>query len=237
MLNLHSGGEEVSFEALRAVPVPAATATHHPIAHYRLVDAVRNTLRNYGHEVIEEHHAIDKDGARYFGLMQLKSEYGDYTDVCGLRNSSDKSFPVGLAFGGQVFVCSNLSFLGNHVIKRRHTAHAWRDMHGLLAELIEPLALERQKQHSAFERFKAALLAPMQADHAIMQLYRDGVLNQQRITEVAATYENPPHDWGDKTAWRLFNCVTHSLTGRVAENPNLTRQLHETLEGVCERIA
>jgi hypothetical protein len=48
-------------------------------------------------------HAITQDGARYFGLMSLRSPYGDYTDTVGLRNSHDKSFPIGLAFGSRVW--------------------------------------------------------------------------------------------------------------------------------------
>jgi hypothetical protein len=45
----------------------------------------------------------------------------------GLRNSHDKSFPVGIAFGSRVFVCDNAAFIADHVIKRRHTANAKRD--------------------------------------------------------------------------------------------------------------
>jgi len=46
----------------------------------------------------------------------------------------------------------------------------------------------------------------------------------------------PPHDWGDETAWRLFNATTFALTGRVAENPAATRQLHDVIDGVCETV-
>jgi hypothetical protein len=53
-----------------------------------------------------ESHAITQDGARYFGLMSLRSPYGDYTDTVGLRNSHDKSFPIGLAFGSRVWLAN-----------------------------------------------------------------------------------------------------------------------------------
>ena len=48
--------------------------------------------------------------------------------------------------------------------------------------------------------------------------------------------ENPPFDWGDRTAWRLFNAATHVLAGRVAENPVITRQLHQIIDGVCQHV-
>jgi hypothetical protein len=90
---------------------------------------------------LEEHHALDHDGMRYFGLMSLRSTYAGFRGTLGLRNSHDKSTPIGIAFGSQVFVCSNLAFIGDHVIRRRHTANAKRELPGLLMEIIEPLAL------------------------------------------------------------------------------------------------
>jgi hypothetical protein len=47
--------------------------------------------------------------------------------------------------------------------------------------------------------------------------------------------ENPGHDWGEKIGWRLFNAATYALTGRIAENPQITRNLHQVIDGVCQR--
>ena len=60
--------------------------------------------------------------------MSLKSPYGDYTDTLGLRNSHDKTFPIGIAYSSRVFVCDNLAFMGDHVIRRKHTAKAKREL-------------------------------------------------------------------------------------------------------------
>jgi hypothetical protein len=62
--------------------------------------------------------------------MTLRSPYDDYTDTVGLRNSHDKSFPIGIAFGSRVFVCDNLAFHGEHVIRRKHTVKAKRELPG-----------------------------------------------------------------------------------------------------------
>lgn len=55
----------------------------------------------------------------------------------------------------------------------------------------------------------------------------------QRIADVLKVYEEPPHDWGDRTAWRLFNAATFALAGKVAEQPQLTEELHKVIDGVC----
>jgi hypothetical protein len=232
-LMLHRGAEPIDYDGLRSLITPEATPTHVPIPHFRVVDMARHTLGFYGHEIVAEHHGVTEDGARYFGLLSLRSPYGDYTDTVGLRNSHDKKFPIGLAFGSRVFVCDNLSFHGEHVIKRKHTANAKRDLPGLVGQIIEPLAEHRERQHRTFERYKATPLLAHQADHAILSMYRGGIINVTRIAEVVRQYDEPEHDWGDRTAWRLFNAATFALTGQVAENPAITRQLHQVIDGVC----
>ena len=117
-----------------------------PVPHHEIVELVRYTLGFYGHEIFEEHHAITPEGARYFGLLSLRSPYGDYTDTVGLRNSHDKSFPIGIAFGSRVFVCDNLAFIGDHVIRRKHTAKAKRELPGLVTEIVQPLRDQRIAQ-------------------------------------------------------------------------------------------
>ena len=69
-----------------------------------------------------------------------------------------------------------------------------------------------------------------------MALYRKGVINVQRIAQVAQQWEEPEHDWGYKTAWRLFNAATFALNGKVAENPSVTGDLHRVIDGVCHRL-
>lgn len=235
-LMLHTGGEAIAYDALRALPVPVATASHVPIPHHSVVDMVKYSLGFFGHELLEEHHATTPDGMNYFGVLSLRSPYGDYTDMVGLRNSHKKQFPIGIAIGSRVFVCDNLAFNADHVIKRKHTANAKRDLPGLVAEVIEPLGEARKAQALAFERYKALSLPDELADQGIMSMYRRGVINLTRIGDVLKAYEEPPHDWGDKTPWRLFNAATFALTGKVAENPTITRQLHDVIDGVCERL-
>lgn len=236
MLMLHRGAEAIDFDTLTALSTPDATKSHVPIRHTDVVDMVKYALGYYGHAVVEEHHAIAEEGHRYFGLLQLKSQYGDYTDTVGLRNSHDKSFPVGIAFGSQVFVCDNLAFTADHVVKRRHTANLKRDLPGIVAEIVEPLQQVRKLQHEKIERYRETPLLDHQADHIIMELYRHGVINLQRIAEVNRQYHEPDYDWGQRTAWRMFNATTVTLTGRVAEKPAVTAKLHEVIDGVCEIV-
>jgi len=235
-LMLHAGANAVTYDALRAVPVPPPTETHVPVPHHEIVELMRYTLGFHQHEIAEEHHAVTPDGARYFGLMCLRSPYGQYTDMLGLRNSHDKSLPIGIAFGSRVFVCDNLAFSADHVIKRKHTVRAKRELPGLLADIIQPLKVQRIAQNQKLITYKGTALDDAAADHAIMDMYRRDIIGVQAIGHVLKAYDDPPHDWGDRTAWRLFNAATFALAGKVAERPDLTKQLHAVIDGTCQRL-
>lgn len=233
-LMLHAGAEPVTYEELQVVHTPEGTSSHVPIPHHRIVDIVRHMLSFYGHEVTDEHHGVTKDGSRYFGVLCLKSNYGDYTDMVGLRNSHDKSMPVGLAFGNRVFCCDNMAFIADQVVRRKHTMKARHELPALISELVEPLANQRHLQHLAFNRYKATPVTPQLAHHAIMQMFKEDVINVTRIPDVLEQWERPAHDWGEQTAFRLFNAATFALNGRVAENPAATTRLHRIVDTVCE---
>jgi hypothetical protein len=82
-LCLHAGAEPIDYDGLRDLTVPEATPTHVPLAHHRLVDLVKATLGMYGHIIAEEHYGVMPDGSNFFGVLSLKSTYGNYTDICG----------------------------------------------------------------------------------------------------------------------------------------------------------
>jgi hypothetical protein len=236
-LLLHVNADTVEYDDLRQLETPAPTATHVPIPHFRVVDLLKTTLGMFGHEVTAEHHGVTNDGMRYFGLLSLRSTYTGYEDTVGLRNSHDRSFPVGIGFGSRVFVCDNMAFMADHVIKRKHTANLKRDLPGIVGELIEPLALHREAQAATIRKYRTVQLTDHQADHAILELYREGVINIQRVPDVMAQWEHPTFpDLDDRNAWRLFNAVTFALNGRVIENPQATPKLHRIIDTVCEEV-
>src|SRR5438874_6392219 len=146
-----------------------------------------------------------------------------------------RSFPVGVGFGNRVFVCDNLAFIADHVIKRKHTANLKRDLPGVIGELIEPLALHRESQHRTIDRYRHTMLTDMQADHAIMGMYREGIINVQRIADVEKQWREPAFAEfkEERSAWRLFNAATYALTGRMVERPDATPKLHRVIDAVC----
>src|SRR5216683_2162953 len=116
----------------------------------------------------------------------------------------------------------SVAFSGHHVIRRKHTLNLKRDLPGLIGGIIEPLAIQREAQHRQQLEHYRATPTDDSADQAIMQMYRNQVIGVQKIADVLRQWEEPSHDWGDKTSWRLFNATTFALTGRVSENLRAT---------------
>ena len=233
---LHAGAEPVDYVGLRALSTPVATSTHVPVAHHSVVDMVKYALGYHGHELVQEDYGVTPDGDKFFGVLSLKSPYGDYTDMVGLRNSHNKTFPISIAIGSRVFVCDNLAFSAEIVIKRRHTLNAKRDLPRLVGEVIEPLGDARKAQAIRYDRYKALPLPDLMFNHGVMEMYRQGIINLTRIGDVVNAYDHPPFDWGNDSPWKLFNATTYALTGKVAENPQATSKLHDVIDGICTRM-
>src|SRR5690606_2830924 len=114
-LLLHCGGSTLTSEELSAVPTPPPTASWFPIPHIDLLTEVEDQLIGSGFEVGSTVHAVSHAGARYFGILNVRSSNTKETDygwIVGLRNSHDKTYPAGLVAGTRVFVCDNLAFTG-----------------------------------------------------------------------------------------------------------------------------
>ena len=106
-----------------------------------------------------------------------------------------------------------------------------RELPALLADTLRPLQDQRASQNQRLATYKET--SDQLADHAILDLYRREVIGVQAIGHVSKTFDELPHDWGDRTACRLFNAPTYALAAKVAEWPDLTKQLHNVIDGVA----
>ena len=83
-----------------------------------------------------------------------------------------------------MIVCDNLAFAADHVIRRKHTVRAKRELPALLSDIIIPLKEQQQSQNTRLLTYKEAMLDESQVDHAIMQMYRKEVIGVQAIQNV-----------------------------------------------------
>ena len=156
-------------------------------------------------------------------LKRGKSKLGKNTRKSlsvGVRNSIDKSFPIGFAAGSRVFVCDNLAFSAELLIKRRHTLNGLKAFGSAIANGVASLASFRDGEESRIRVLTATELDPVHANHLILSAFRRGIINSQQIADVCNEWEKPRHDdFAPRTAWSLLNCFTEILKPRAISNP------------------
>jgi hypothetical protein len=94
---------KISREQLARVPTPPATATHQPIPHHEIIEALVESLSFRQIAVIQEEYAVSKDGMKMFGVLDLEALLVPRCRFAvGIRNSHDKSMRLGLTIGARL---------------------------------------------------------------------------------------------------------------------------------------
>lgn len=233
-LCLHAGAQQVDREVLSTSRTPEATESWTPIPHFELIDQVERALGGQNLRVVNEAHALGRDGQRYFGLLQVANciDTEEYSYVVGLRNSHDKSFPAGLVVGSQVFVCDNLAFSGEIKIARRHTTFIRRDLPGLTARAVGQLADKWMDEGKKIEAMKSTELNNERAHHLLIKALDCRAIVATDVPKVLREFRAPKHPEfaADMNVWRFFNAVTEVNKGCGIFNlPRRTQALYGLL--------
>ena len=232
-LILHHGAHGVDRSALLRVPTPEPTSTWQPIAHAELLSQVESALPRYGLAKVSEAHGLTHDGARYFGLLEVRGPQHneEYIQVVGVRNSHDKRLPAGVAAGSQVVVCSNLMFTGEIKVFRKHTSNILRDLPMLIGRAIEQLLARWHDQDRWIARFKNCSLSDRDAHDLTIRALDRGVICGSQIPKVLSDWREPQYAaFQRRTLWSWFNSVTEHLKGNLPLLPRRTAALY----GLCD---
>lgn len=222
---LHSGGWDATIGEVRAVPVPEPTATWHPIGHEELVEKVLYELPRFQLENAGTKLALANEGNRFFGLVKCArmSDRSDYGLVIGIRNSYDKSFATELCAGTQVFICDNLSFHGESMMRRKHTSNLHRDLPVIIYQLLGDLQHTVARTDSEIATWKAAKLDGTVRDHVLVEAARRRAIPWSAMPKVLEIHHEDDRFEKD-SVWSFFNAFTS-----WAKERSPAQQMNETL--------
>jgi hypothetical protein len=220
-LVLHAGGRLVTPDELRNCTTPPAEGRWHPVPHARVLGAVKETLTGAGYRVASEKLALARHNARFFGVLTLEAPLAQGVGLSvGVRNSVDKSFPLGFAAGSHCFVCDNLAFRAELLVRRKHTANGMKAFGAAIAGAVAGLASFREVEAARIKRMAELELTPVMASHLILSAFRRGIISSLQLPRVCEAWEDPPHvDFKPRTAWSLFNAFTEVLKPRAVTAP------------------
>jgi hypothetical protein len=203
----------ITREELALVPTPPGTATHRPIPHVEVVNALVETLgfRHIG--VVRDEYAVSRDGMKMFGVMELDQGMHGARFALGIRNSHDKSFRLAVTVGYRVFVCENLAFSGDFApVLAKHSKHF--SLQNALSVGVDDMQRNFKPMVDGVERWRAAQLSDTSARLIIYRAFIEGELEVPRhlARAVHEEYFNPRHDdFAPRTIWSLSNAFTSSF--------------------------
>ena len=213
-LLLHSGGEAASMEDLAAIPLPKETHSYKPVSHQALATMLgamaSDLLPEF--ELVNTQFGLARDGAQMFGVHTLKNGHSSMGLSIGSSNSYNKSLSVGIAVGGQVFVCDNLMLTGEVTVLKKHTLNVMSSIEALaLSAIYKSRSAFNQIQEDA-ETMKDIPLSDEDAYRTIGLLYGNGIITPRQIPVVKNEWLKPSHDdFEGRNVWSFYNACTESL--------------------------
>jgi len=218
---MHVGARDIDRAELNVIEAPPSTQTWYPLKHTDVLDTVCQTLDGAGFGVESTQLSVARDNARFFGTLRLSNRVNDIASIAvGIRNSVDKSFPIGFCVGTRVFVCDNLAFRSEIVIARKHTRHGQTRFNEAVAKAVQGLHQYQAAEEVRIQQLQAWELSEDAANSLILRSFEASIVSMRLLPAVIREWRNPPiEDFAPRTGWSLLNCFTSALKERQRRNP------------------
>lgn len=220
-LVLHAGGTLATLDDLRNCKTPPPEGRWHPVSHIQVLDTVKEMLHGAGYVIKTEKYGLARQDARFFGILNLETPLAHGVGLSvGIRNSVDKSFPLGFAAGSHCFVCDNLAFRSELLVRRKHTVNGMKAFGTAISAAVAGLVSFREAEAERIRRMTGMELSAAQASHVILTAFRRGIISSLQLPKVCHEWEEPRHEaFRPRTAWSLFNAFTEVLKPRAVAAP------------------
>ncbi len=210
---LISSNSKIGRAELAEVPTPAATATHRPIPHHKIVEALVETLSFRQIGVVNEEYAVSPDGMKMFGVLDLATGFEGCRFSIGIRNSHDKSFRLAITTGLRVLVCENMAFTGDFTpVLAKHSKNF--SLQDSLAIGVDRMQRNFEPMRRQTEQWRQQQLLPASAKLMIYRAFIEGDLQAPKHLAgvVHDLYFNPKYEeFQPRTMWSLSNAFTSAF--------------------------
>jgi hypothetical protein len=172
----HRGAVGVGKDALSLIDAPEPTETWFPLKHSEVLETVENTLGSSGFAIANAQLSVSHEDKRFFGVLDIRSEVAEGVSLSvGIRNSCDKTFPIGFCCGTRTFVCDNLAFSAEIVISKKHTRFGEERFREGIAKAVSSLHQFRTVEAARIEKLQRRILQSHEADSIILRSGEKGI--------------------------------------------------------------
>jgi hypothetical protein len=223
-LSLHCGAREVTRDELAALPCPPPTKTWAPVGHGRVLTTALATLGEAGFAIEKMRLGVSNDAGRFFGTLDLSTPLtpdGTVTLAVGVRNSVNKTFPMGFCAGSRVFVCDNLAFRSDLMVRRKHSPNGVAHFSADIATAVMQLASFKDAETARIALMAETTMPDERADSLILRAAVErGIIPLRSIPHVVKEWKEPRHElFQPRTVWSLFNAFTSAFVSMQESNP------------------
>jgi hypothetical protein len=209
----HCGSNKITREELALVLTPEATATHRPVPHHRIVEALIETLGFRHLNVVRDEYAVSENGMKMFGVLDLETEWSGVHFAIGVRNANDKSMRLALTVGYRVFVCDNMAFSGDFSpVLHKHTSRL--DLVDMISVGVDKIQRNFEPLGRQIEEWRGREITTDRAKLAIYGAFVEGKLTAPRhlLPAVHKQYFEPAfEEFKPRTFWSLSNAFTSAF--------------------------
>jgi len=198
---------------LAAVPTPLGTATHRPVPHAEVVEALVETLSFRHIGVVAEEYAVSKDGMKMFGVLDLDTGMPGCRFSIGVRNSHDRSMRLAAVVGVRVMVCENMAFSGDfQPVLAKHSKHF--SLQNALSIGVDQMQRNFEPMRRQVEEWRSQQISTVAAKLIIYQAFVESDLDAPKhlARQVHDLYFRPSHpEFEPRTLWSLTNAFTSAF--------------------------
>ena len=235
-LMTHCGAVQVQRDELDLIDAPPPTDTWFPVRHSDVINGVTKTLTAAGFQIAKQSFALSHGNHRMFSTMDLTVPLHTGVSLAiGIRNSTDKTFPLGFCAGNRVFVCDNLAFSAELLVKRKHTRFGQERFREAIVEAVTNLDQFRKAEANRINFMEHQEINDTAAESIILRSFERGLVPHTALHGVLNEWRQPSYDFGDlSTLWRLYNAFTTILADRAQRNPQRHAALTIDLKDLIE---
>ena len=205
--------EKLTRQQLALVPTPVGTATHRPVPHGEVVEALIETLGFRHINVVKDEFAISKDGMKMFGVLDLDTGMHGCRFSIGVRNAHDKSMRLAMTVGYKVFVCENMAFSGDfQPVLAKHSKHF--SLQNALSIGVDQMQRNFDGMRKQVDTWKEFQLSDVDAKLVIYRAFIESDLEVPKhlARPVHDLYFHPQHEeFQSRTLWSLSNAFTSAF--------------------------
>jgi hypothetical protein len=198
---------------LSLIITPEGTATHHPLPHYTIVQALIEALAFRHISVMRDEYAVSTDGMKMFGVLDLETAFEGCRFSIGVRNSNDKSMRLAMTVGYRVFVCDNMAFQGDFSpVLAKHTKNF--SLIDAVSVGVDRMQRNFEPMRRQIELWKGSRIGDQEAKLVIYQAFVEGELEAPKhlARRVHDLYFNPQfEEFAPRTRWSLANAFTSAF--------------------------